>query len=500
MGYEITQTDLSLLQQGTQEIYLKVELLNSSFKILDSLEGQIINDNYSQDNESIQRRSYTFDLIVLNSSFVIGRDKKIWMDKRIRVFYGIRSLRTKEINWYKIGVFCYVSMKYSFSNTEKKLSVTCADLMALYDGTLNGRLHGYDPTDSIPGSATQTLTIPAGEDIRASILATVKDAGIENYIIEDIEKPIPYDLTFETGATYADIWTKIRDLYDSWEFYFDVDGTFIWRKIPTCLEDPVILNDTVMQNIVVNENADTKFNEIYNVTEVWGKVLELESDDRYAETSTYISNVFQVTFDSYTSWDSVDNLTQLAFKACADNLAEPKFTINGFSPAIPIYDGDGNPLKAGALKKDTIYVFRYRRIPSGGSTVPGSLFLLGQFQCYGKYAELSADCPFSVTNLGYEISQSLDYNTLSDDAACYNQAQYLTYKSTAMMDTINLTTLVIPWLEVNTKIEYTPKYNNETNQYIVKNLSWSTGEGTMNVTLYKFLESFSYVYNKTANK
>ena len=64
-----------------------------------------------------------------------------------------------------------------------------------------------------------------------------------------------------------------------------MDGTFIWRKIPTCLEDPVVLNDTVMQNIVVNENADTKFSEIYNVTEVWGKVLELESDDRYAENS-----------------------------------------------------------------------------------------------------------------------------------------------------------------------------------------------------------------------
>ena len=216
MGYEITQTDLSLLKQGTQEIYLKVELLNSNFKILDSLEGQIINDNYSQDNESIQRRSYTFDLVVLNSSFVIGRDKKIWIDKRIRVFYGILSLRTKEINWYKIGVFCYVNMKYSFSNTERKLSVTCADLMALYDGTLNGRLHGYDPTGSIPGASAQTLTIPAGEDIRSSILAIVKDAGIENYIIEDIEKPVPYDLTFETGATYADIWTKIRDLYDSW--------------------------------------------------------------------------------------------------------------------------------------------------------------------------------------------------------------------------------------------------------------------------------------------
>lgn len=491
MEREISQTDLSLLKQGTQEIYLKVELLNSNMKILDSLDGQIINDNYSQDNESIQRRSYNFDLIVLNSSFIIGKDKKIWLDKRIRVFYGIKSIRTKEIIWYQLGVFCYLSMKYTFSSTEKKLSVACADLMALYDGTLNGQIHGYGSSNNSPDYAIKNLTLPAGEDIRSSIIAILKDAGIDRYIVEDIGKPIPYDLTFETGSTYADIWTKIRDLYDSWEFYFDADGTFIWRQIPTCLEDPVVLNDTTMQDIVVNESADTKFDGIYNVTEIWGKVLELESDDRYAETSTYTDNTYRIIFDVYTSWDSIDNLTQLAFKVSADNEAAPNFTINNYSP-IPIYDGNGKPLEAGNLVKDNIYVFRYRRISPGHN----ALFLLGQFQCYGKYVEESIDCPFSTTNLGYEISQSLDYSSLSDNAACYNQAEYLTYKSTAMMDAINLTTLVVPWLEVNTKIEYTPKYNNLTNQYIVKSLSWSTGNGTMSVTLYKFLESFSYVYNR----
>ncbi|WP_313069728.1 DUF5048 domain-containing protein [Lacrimispora sp.] len=492
MGHEILQTDLALLRQGTLETFLKVELMDSNFKILDSLEGQIINDNYNQDNESIQRRTYNFDLVVLNSSFIIGKDKKIWLDKRLKVFYGLKSLRTNEIIWYELGVFCYVSMKYSFSNTEKKLSVSCADLMALYNGTLRGQIHGYGSSNNSPSYAIQNLTIPAGEDIRSSVIAILKDAGIDRYIVEDINKPIPYELTFETGSTYADIWTKIRDLYDSWEFYFDVDGAFIWRKIPTCLEDPVVLNDTIMQDIVVNESADTKFDGIYNVTEIWGKVLELESGDRYAETSLYTQNTYSVTFDMYTSWDSIDNLTQLAFKVSADNAFAPKFTINNYSPTIPIYDGDGKPLVAGALKKDNIYVFRYRRI----SPDHNALFLLGQFQCYGKYVEESADCPFSTTNLGYEISQSLDYSNLSDNAACYNQAEFLTYKSTAMMDTINLTTLVVPWLEVNTKIKYTPKYNNITSQYIVKNLSWSTGNGTMSVTLYKFLESFSYVYNR----
>ena len=59
MGREVTQADLSALRQGEQEVHLKVELLNSNFKVLDSLEGYIVNDSFSQDSESIQRRSFS---------------------------------------------------------------------------------------------------------------------------------------------------------------------------------------------------------------------------------------------------------------------------------------------------------------------------------------------------------------------------------------------------------------------------------------------------------
>ena len=62
---------------------------------------------------------------------------------------------------------------------------------------------------------------------------------------------------------------------------------FIWRKIPTCLDDPVVLDNSIMQSIVSeSETVDVDFTNIYNVTEVWGKVLELSNSDRYAETST----------------------------------------------------------------------------------------------------------------------------------------------------------------------------------------------------------------------
>ena len=80
-----------------------------------------------------------------------------------------------------------------------------------------------------------------------------------------------------------------------------------------------------------------------------------------------------------------------------------------------------------------------------------------------------------------------------------------------MLDTISLKTLVIPWLDVNMKVEYVPYSLEDKNmdmrrveskkkyQYIVKSFSWSTGDGTMSLVLYRFSEDFSFVYNKKNN-
>ena len=89
MGYNVTQTDLNILRQGEQEIYLKVELLNSNFKVLESIEGKVVDDSFSMSNESIQRRNYSAKIVITDSTFQVGKDKKIWLDKRLRVFYGI---------------------------------------------------------------------------------------------------------------------------------------------------------------------------------------------------------------------------------------------------------------------------------------------------------------------------------------------------------------------------------------------------------------------------
>lgn len=62
MSYIVTQADLNLLKQGEQNIYIKVELLSSNFKVLDIITGNVIDDTFSVDSESMQRRSYKVSL------------------------------------------------------------------------------------------------------------------------------------------------------------------------------------------------------------------------------------------------------------------------------------------------------------------------------------------------------------------------------------------------------------------------------------------------------
>lgn len=483
MAYIPTKSDFDVLRQKDKEIYLKIELLNKSYKVIDIITGNPLSDSLSIDGSALQRRTYNCDLHVIDSSFLIGDDKKIWIDKYIRIYYGIKSMRKQEILWCLIGTFTFLDANYHYSSTTNTLSLSCGDLMADYDGTKNGEIDGY------------SLTVPAGENIRSSIIALVKEAGITKYIIEDINKEIPYDLEFTDSKTYCDVWIKIRDLYDSWEFFFDVDGTFIWRQIPTGYNDNCIMDNSTLKDMIINEQSSYSFKEIYNVTEVWGKVLELEYNDRYCyEGITYVNNIYRLVLTDVSSLEDINHLTQIAIKIPATNLSGAKVQINDLSP-IPLVTDGGESLPEATLKADTTYVFMYRR--TLGNEIQNALYLLGQYQAYGIYKETNPNCPFSVQNLGYEIIHRVNYDNLYSDELCYNQAEYDTYKTTAILDTITLECIYIPWLDVNQKIEYTSSMTGLTNQYMIRSISCSTLDGTMNITLYRFLESFSYVKNRS---
>jgi len=169
--YKPTQEDMELPLQGYIEAKIKIELLDSNFKTIDTLQDALISDNYSIDANSDIRRTYEGTFYVKDSSFFIGENKKIWTDKYIRVWRGRKSTKTGEIIWYNIGVYLFNDTSYTYNETTKQLTISCVDLMSKLNNTFSGQITGA-LTFQIP--CEQTIT---KEVIKHGEVNTVSENG-----------------------------------------------------------------------------------------------------------------------------------------------------------------------------------------------------------------------------------------------------------------------------------------------------------------------------------
>ena len=101
-----TQQEYNATKQRDRKLYAKFSLLNYNLQMVDELSGVIIGmPTFSNDAKSDIRRTVNISLHPTNSSFDIKEGNKIWLDKYIRVYIGIRDIHTKEIIYTNMGVY-----------------------------------------------------------------------------------------------------------------------------------------------------------------------------------------------------------------------------------------------------------------------------------------------------------------------------------------------------------------------------------------------------------
>lgn len=464
-SFIIQQKDINAIRQKERIIYSKVELLNHNFKILDSLQGNLISDSFTINAESDIRRIYNLELHITNSSFFIGSEKKFWIDRYIRPYVGIKYLRTNEILWYCMGTFVINDNDITYDKTTKTLSLTCSDLMCTLNGDRGGEMSGL------------SNVIPEGTYIRNAIIGLLDDAGIKRYKVEDIGRTIPYDLEYSVGSTYYQALKDIVDLYAGYEMFFDIDGTFVVQAIPTTKNEPSMLDETIINPLVISERIKDTFNRVRNKTEIWGAVIDA---DYYTQNVTTDDSItYNASFDGVSE---LDNFGKYSLRIPTANMYGAVININGLGNLL-IMNDDGFPIDAERLEPNTDYVFKYRKATN-------DLLLLGQYQAYGEYTCTDIDCPYSTTNLGYEIKQVMQFEELESDSLCKQRAKYETWLATRMQDQLELNMVSIPFLDVNWKISYVTDTTHEKGDYIVKSISGSTSSGLMDVTLIRYSELY----------
>lgn len=464
MKYNLLQRDIEILKQGSKEIYSRLELLNRNKKILANIEGDLISDSISIDAESDIRRTYSCELYFTKSNCNNASKFKL-MTYYVCPYIGIKHIRLNEILWYKLGTFAFDSRNFTYNESNTSLNIQCLDLMSSINGTLGGELKD------------QKIKVEVESNIRDVIIGLLNECGIKEYNIVKMDNLIPFDKEYSSTTYYAII-KDLLDLYAGYEMYFDIDGIFTIDKIPTCQYDENIIDDSIIQPLLISQSGSFSYQNIYNHIKVYGMNIET---DRYTEDCTYYDNVYNATVETMTTYE---NFETYSIKLPQANLANAKLNINNIGSKNIVKD-ENVLLQDNDLQAE-IYSFRYRRITD-------DFLLLGQYQVIGEAYDDNPNSPFNIKNLGYEIYHECSggkYEKIYTNELANQRARYEIWKSTNVQNNISLEMIFIPWLDVNTKINYTDKETNETSSYIIKRISGSFISSIMTMDIIKFYEEY----------
>ena len=339
---------------------------------------------------------------------------------------------------------------------------------------------------------------------------------------QEVWNSIPYDLEFSSGCSVLSILIELRDLYPNYQIYFDENGTFCCNLIPSLYEDDVILKNDFIKKILISESSSVDLTSIRNIVEVWGEVIE--TDFYASEGVTLTDSIYIANIEGYE--EKYYNGDTIALHIPSTNPENAQVNINGFG-TISIYDENTEePIAKEILEADQTYAFKVKKKHVDGVDVT-RLYLLGQWQPHAisvltdgtvgddytttsgktvkRYSKeyfqeiyncktvelvIIPDSPFTVQKLG-EILQPYnggEFANITSDSLALARSGYELWKSSRLTDSISITTLLCPFLDINIKVSYKP-YSldlHDEYQYIIKSVSHDFKGGTTSWQLMKF--------------
>lgn len=285
--------DYNVLKQQYIKKYIRLELLDFQYNIVDELSGNMTKCSINVDSNSDLRRSCDLGFVVTTSTFDIKAGSKIFLDRMVRPFVGYENMRTGEIQWYNQGIYLVNNPQWSYNASTNEISMQALDLMSKLTGLRNGNLEGI-PT-----------VIAKDENVREAIISTLALGGFTKYVCEECKTndgtivPVPYDIEIDVGGTIYDILTGLRDIMPNYQIYFDINGVFHYEPIPLAYDDPVLIDDDLWQSLLISENINTDFESVKNYVEVLGHTWDV---DYYSpsESTTVSGSTITPTFTGLT--------------------------------------------------------------------------------------------------------------------------------------------------------------------------------------------------------
>ena len=464
----ITQNDYNIVKQRINERYIKINILDFQYRTVDEISGNMLSCSVNCDADSDLRRSCSVSLVVRDNSFDIQSGGKIWLDKYIQVYIGLKNIYTQEIQWYNQGIYLIDAPTWRYDATTNTLSFSGFDLMSKLTGARNGQLQGM-PT-----------VIKQGESVREAMIATLALGGFTRYVVSECVnrdgtiQAVPYDIEIDQGGFVYDILSALRDILPQYQIYFDVDGVFHYDLIPSGDDEPVVITDDIWKSILIGEDISTNFVSVKNYVEVYGYT----HDPEYYPSAISVSGA-TVTM-TIASLTSLTENTVIGFTPTSAVSGNIQLSVNSFG-AKKLVDSNGNYITS--LDVNTYYVAMYQS--------NGTWKFLGHQQAQATWSDNNPDSPFYINGPVGIIRQVLcggDYENIQSDELALERAKIEIYWKCRLNDSITLNIVPIPWLDVNLVVSHASKDETEEKRYIIKSYSVDYGsiEATMSVSMISY--------------
>ena len=457
MPLNINQEDFNVVKQPFINKYLKLNVLNFNLSVVNEISGNLISFDVSVNADSDLRRSCSVSFVVTDSSFEPEPGSQVWLNNFIQPYVGYENIYTGEVQWYNQGIYLINTPTYFYDATNNTLSFQGLDLMSKLTGIRNGALPGV-PT-----------IIPQGSSVREAMIAAIKLAGFTKYVVNECTnidgsiQAVPYDIQVNQGGYVFDIIKQLRDILPNYQVYFDVNGVFHYDQIPSGDNDPVLIDDTLWNDVNMSDNITTDFESVKNYIEVYGKSHTVN----YFPSATSVSGgVLNLTIAGYT--ETAGNM--IGFVPTTNIVTSAYVKVNN-GTARKLVDSAGNDIKN--LDKDVYYVAVYQS--------NNTYLFLGHQQAQAVATDDNPESPFYVDGSVGIIRQVLsggDYDNIMSDELALQRAKLEIYWKCRLNDSIALTCIPIPWVDVNILVSHAPKNSTKQKKYMVKSFNASYGDNT----------------------
>ena len=358
----ITEEQYSIVKQPYRDLYCKVNLLNYQFQIVDEISGVVISDSWTISATSDIRRTGT--LVIApddDDAYRIQAGSKIFLDKYVQVYIGIKDNTTDEIIYNNMGIYLINNPTHTFDSTTNTISLQLVDLMAKLTGLRNGYLTGYE------------YQLKEGQDVREIIIATIAEAGFTNYNIEideDDYQTIQFDMSIEGTGTLYDILTTInKNQYINYQMYFDVNGIFHFNRIPMDSQDTIMVDDDIWKYAYISHEVTTDYESLKNDIVILGKT---HTASQYSNDCEY-DNHDDTFYMTCAGVKREKNHIKLAFTTPSDL----KATTPNVQYYLNLNSYGSYPLKTSlgdidfSLEPDTYYVVKLQNFPRYDCSLSG---------------------------------------------------------------------------------------------------------------------------------